>query len=143
MKKLISGILFTFICVNIYSQNKDIETLKKLNQNWINSYPKKDTATLDKIFADDLILISPGGIKMTKNDILNNVVKQEIMSTNVDSVNVRLLTDNVGIVTAYATFVSKAEDKEMTGQTCYQDVYVKRKGKWFAVAAHVTLLNMK
>jgi hypothetical protein len=31
----------------------------------------------------------------------------------------------------------------MTGQNCYQDVYVKRKGNCLAVAAHVTLLSMK
>jgi hypothetical protein len=29
----------------------------------------------------------------------------------------------------------------MTGRNCYQDIYVKRKGKWMAVMAHVTLLS--
>jgi uncharacterized protein (TIGR02246 family) len=127
----------------ISAQNKDIETLTNLNKAWIDSYPRQDTATLKEIFADDFVLISPAGTKMTKQNILSNLSKQKISSAKVDSVQVRLLTKDVGIVTAYTTFVLSAEEKEVTGKNCYQDVYVKRKGKWFAVSAHVTLLNLK
>lgn len=65
MKKFLLMILFTAIFHNAFSQNKDIEDLTKLNQDWINSYVTKDTATLNKIFADDFVLISPTGAKMT------------------------------------------------------------------------------
>ncbi|MEP6950593.1 MAG: hypothetical protein ABI863_15015 [Ginsengibacter sp.] len=80
---------------------------------------------------------------MTRSDIINNLNKQETVSINIDSINVRLVTDNVGLITAYTTFILKTNGKEMTGQNCYQGVYIKRKVNWFAVAAHVTLLNMK
>ena len=143
MTKLLLSILLTAIFQNTFSQNRDIEELTRLNQDWLNSYHKKDTATLNKIFADDFVLISPKGAKVTKRDIIDNLNKQETVSINIDSIAVQLLTDNVGLITAYTTFVLKIDDKEMTGQNCYQDVYIKRKGKWFAVAAHVTLLNMK
>jgi len=143
MTKLLLSILLTAIFQNTFSQNRDIEELTRLNQDWLNSYHKKDTATLNKIFADDFVLISPKGAKMTRKDIIDNLNKQETVSINIDSISVQLLIDNVGLITAYTTFVLKIDDKEMTGQNCYQDVYIKRKGKWFAVAAHVTLLNMK
>lgn len=143
MTKLLLSILLATIFQNAFSQRKDIEELTKLNQDWLNSYPKKDTTTLAKIFADDFVLISPKGVKMTKRDILSNLSKQETVSIAIDSVDVRLLTNGVGLITAYTTFVLKIDGKDMTGQNCYQDVYIKRKGKWFAVAAHVTLLNMK
>ena len=143
MTKLLLSILLTTILQNAFSQNKDIEELTRLNQDWLNSYHKKDTATLNKIFADDFVLISPKGAKMTKRNIIDNLDKQETVSINIDSIGVQLLTDNVGLITAYTTFVLKIDGKEMTGQNCYQDVYIKRKDKWFAVAAHVTLLNMK
>ena len=135
--------MFATIFQNAFSQNKDIEELTKLNQDWLNSYPKKDTSTLAKIFADDFVLISPKGVKMTKHDIIRNLDKQETASITIDSIDVRLLTNEVGLLTAYTTFVLKIDGKDMTGQNCYQDVYIKRKDKWFAVAAHVTLLNMK
>jgi uncharacterized protein (TIGR02246 family) len=143
MKNLLLSILLAIIFQNAFSQNKDVEELTRLNQDWLNSYQKKDAATLNKIFAEDFILISPKGAKMTKRDIIDNLDKQETVSVNIDSIAVKLLTTDVGLITAYTTFVLRVGDKEMTGQNCYQDVYIKRKNKWFAVAAHVTLLNMK
>ena len=143
MKKTFASILLITIFQVGLSQKKDIEALTKLNQDWLNSYPKKDTATLAKIFADDFILISPKGVKMTKRDIIANLDKQETVSVGIDSLDIRLLTKKAGIITVYTTFVLKIDGKEITGKNCYQDVYVKRKGKWLAVAAHVTLLSVK
>ena len=143
MMKFLLPVLLSTILQNAFSQNKDIEELTRLNQDWLNSYQKKDAATLNKIFADDFLLISPKGTKMTKRDIIDNLDKQETVSINIDSVSVQLLTNDVGLITAYTTFVLKVDSKEVTGQNCYQDVYIKRKNKWVAVAAHVTLLNMK
>ena len=143
MMKFLLPVLLSTILQNAFSQNKDIEELTRLNQDWLNSYQKKDAATLNKIFADDFVLISPKGTKMTKRDIIDNLDKQETVSINIDSVSVQLLTNDVGLITAYTTFVLKVDSKEVTGQNCYQDVYIKRKNKWVAVAAHVTLLNMK
>jgi uncharacterized protein (TIGR02246 family) len=139
--KIIFSFLLMIILQNAFSQNKDVEELKKLNYDWINCYLTKDSVTFSKVFADDFILISPGGTKFTKKDILANLKNQQITSTHIDSVDVRLLTEDVGIITAYATFVAKDGGKNMTGRTCYQDIYIKRKGRWFAVSAHVTSLN--
>lgn len=142
MREIIS-ILLVFVCPTVFSQSKDIEILKKLNKDWLDSYAKKDTITLNRIFADDFTLISHNGTKMTKNDIIHNLDKQKVIAVNTDSIDVRLLTGNVGVVIAYTTFVLNVDGKEMTGQNCYQDVYVKKKGKWVAALAHVTLLNFK
>jgi uncharacterized protein (TIGR02246 family) len=139
--KIIFSFLLMIILQNAFSQNKDVEELKKLNYDWINGYLTKDSVTFSKVFADDFILISPGGTKFTKKVILANLRNQQITSTHIDSVDVRLLTEGVGIITAYATFVSKDGGKNVTGRTCYQDIYIKRKGRWFAVSAHVTSLN--
>lgn len=127
----------------VLSQKNDTEILKKMNADWLNSYPTKDKTTLARIFADDFVLISHNGIKMTKKDIIDNLDKQETKSVHIDSMDIRLLTRDVGVVTAYTTFTLKADGKEITGQNCYQDIYQKRKGKWKAVTAHVTLLSLK
>lgn len=121
----------------------DADTIKKLNLDWVNSYVSKDKETLDRIFADDFVLINPKGIKTTKRDNLANLFRQETRSVNVDSVDVRLVSEDVGILTAYTTFVMYIDGKEMTGKNCYQDVYVKRHGRWYAVSAHVTLLSFE
>lgn len=143
MFRLLLSLLLTIPPQDVFSQAKEIEELTNINQDWLNSYPKKDAATLNRIFAEDFVLVSPKGTKLSKTNILANLDKQETVSVKIDSVDVKLLTQDVGLVTAYTTFVLKIDGKETEGQNCYQDVYVKRRDKWQAVAAHVTLLNMK
>jgi uncharacterized protein (TIGR02246 family) len=125
-----------------FAQSPDVAALKKLNEDWIHSYPAKDTATMSRIFADDMVMITPNGSKMNKMEQLSLTASpnQQIISANVDSVDVRLL-GNVGLVMAYASFVLKVNGEEMKGKNCYLDVYEKRNGKWVAIAAHVTLLR--
>jgi hypothetical protein len=93
--------------------------------------------------ADDFIMIAPNGQRQTKQDNLMNLLlpNVETISVNIDSVNTRLLTADVSVLNAWITYVFKVDGKEMTGHNCYQDIYMKRKGRWVAVAAHVSLLN--
>src|ERR1700685_3390700 len=138
----------TFLCLGIllilfasYSsgQNQDVEILKKLNRDFLNAIVNRDTATLGNILADDFMLINPGGAKRNKTDNLSSALapNQQVVSIHIDSVEVRLLTDEIGLVTAWTYNVIKADNKENAFNICYQDVYMKRKGRWVAVAAHV------
>ena len=124
------------------SSSDDIRTLEKLNEDWIHSYPGKDTATLARIFADDLIMITPNGSRLSKKECIANLASpgQRIASTKVDKVQVRLL-GNIGLVMAEASFISLDNGKEVSGRTNYLDVYEKRNGRWVAIAAHVTFLG--
>jgi uncharacterized protein (TIGR02246 family) len=141
MAKLVVLIFSAWTVVLGYPQSGDIDVLTKMNYDFITSLKTKDTATLARIFADDMILISPGGTKMTKEEMLSNAVHQDISAVHIDSADVRLLTPDVGLVTAYLTFSVSSGNEQVKGRNCYQDVYVKRKNRWYAVAAHVTLLR--
>ncbi len=68
----ITAILMLFSQVS-FSQTRDVEILKKLNSNWINSYLTRDSATLNRIFADDFVLINHKGAKFTKQDMIANL----------------------------------------------------------------------
>ncbi|HVU58448.1 MAG TPA: nuclear transport factor 2 family protein [Puia sp.] len=122
----------------------DIALVKKLNEDWIHSYPGKDTATMSRIFADDLIMITPNGSRIGKQDILNNVSSpsQQVKTARVDKAEVKLV-GNTALIFAEASFVTidNSSGKEMTGRTSYLDIYEKRHGKWVAIAAHVTYLG--
>ena len=133
--------LCAFLATSTFAQNKDITDLKKINEDWLHSYITRDPATMNKIFADDFILINPKGAKWRKADVINNLSKQETVSVNADSVDVRLLNDNTAIITAYCSMVLKVDGKDVHAKNCYQDVYLKRKNEWQVVAAHVTLLE--
>ncbi|HJT73762.1 MAG TPA: nuclear transport factor 2 family protein [Chitinophaga sp.] len=127
-----------------FSQEKDKQEILALNEQWLKSYAPRDTATLSRIFADDFILVSPKGTKMSKQDVLLNAMSpnQETVSIHIDSADVRLFGDT-GLITATTTFILRIDGKEVKGKNCYSDLYVKRNNKWVAVAAHVTLLSMQ
>jgi uncharacterized protein (TIGR02246 family) len=136
--------LTVFFCFDCRGQNGDVDEIKKLNKDWLNSFPTRDSATLDKILADDFVLIGANGSRQTKKDNLRNLVSPgiEFKSVKIDSVDVRLLTPDVAVLTAWTSFIFKTDGKEMNGSNCYQDVYMKREDRWWAVSAHVTLLGM-
>jgi len=144
MKYLIYCLLafLTSAAMGQTSSSDDVRTLEKLNEDWIHSYPGKDTATFARIFADDLIMITPNGSRLSKKECIANLESpgQRIVSTKVDKVQVRLL-GNIGLVMAEASFISLDNGKEVPGRTNYLDVYEKRNGRWVAIAAHVTFLG--
>jgi len=144
MKKLFVLFIASFCCLSGFAQKKDVETLKKLNADWIASYVTRDTATMSRIFADDLVLTNPGGQAFHKKDMLKSAASpaRAYLSAKVDTVSVRLF-GNVGIIDATMTATLKGGKKTDTLRTCYMDVYEKRNGRWYAVAAHVTLLSLK
>jgi len=142
MKKLFVVLIGVLSYCNCLAQNKDIETIKKLNADWIGSYVTKDSTVLSRIFADDMVLTNPGGKTMYKKQMLLNLVSPglQCLSAKVDTASVRLF-GNIGIINAVASSTIKDGGKTETIRTNYMDVYEKRKGRWYAVAAHVTLLD--
>ena len=128
---------------NLSAQNADAEKLKKLNQDWLNSILTKDSSTLSGILAEDFIMVNPSGQKLSKKDNLSAIssTRVEFSSIVVDSITVLLISPQIGIVSCWTRFTYKADGKEGKGKNCYQDIYRKRKNKWQAVAAHVTLLQ--
>jgi uncharacterized protein (TIGR02246 family) len=129
-----------------YAQADEADVLKKMNQDWLHAIINRDTATLSGILADDFVMITPYGTKINKNDNLETLLSRavSVSSINLDSLNVQVLSGETGIVTAWTSFVIRdASSKETRGRNCYQDVYVKRKGRWFAINAHVTVISMQ
>ena len=144
MKKVLTVFLLLLCCELSFGQNKDVETLKQLNHDWINSFPTRDSATMNKIYADDMVLVSSGGSVFHKKDLLRNLMSPvpAYISAKVDSVNVRL-SGNTGLVRATATSVFKDNGQEKTVTTCYLDVYEKRNGRWYAIASQVAMVSLK
>jgi uncharacterized protein (TIGR02246 family) len=140
MKKILILVAATFVSSFSFAQSKDADEIKKLNAEWIASYVTRDTATMSKIFADDIILTNPSGKTFHKKDMLKGTMAQEFVSTKVDTASVRLF-GNIGIINAEITGVLKTANGTTTVRTDYMDVYEKRKGRWYCVAAHVTLLS--
>jgi uncharacterized protein (TIGR02246 family) len=145
MRTLIFCCLLIFLAQIATAQSEDVDALKHLNQDWLNSITHKDSATLAKILADDFKMVNPMGKSLNKKDNLASVRSPGIkfISIAIDSENIRILTPEIAIISCWLTFKSSVEGNVMTGKNCYQDIYMKRENTWLAVSAHVTLLSNK
>ena len=124
----------------VHSQSKDADSLKAINAAFINGYITRDTASLSRIFANDFILVNPAGQRRNRQEVLNGFITSPHFSVcKVDTVEIRLF-GSMGLVHARAVFTIDQNGQTTTGKTDYLDVYEKRKGRWVAVAAHVTSL---
>ena len=121
------------------AQTADVNAIRQLNEDWIANYVKKDKATFDRIFGADFFLVNPAGKKMTKQEILA-LPAQPISEAHVDTAEVQI-HGNIGLVLAKCSFTLLADGKESKGSTDYLDVYEKRNGRWWAIAAHVNYLG--
>lgn len=125
------------------AQDGDAEIIKHLNQQFLDALVQKDSTALANILADDFILINPSGKKRTKADNLETLRAsgQSVTDIKIDSEELRLLSDNLGIITVWTTNHIISGNETMTLKICYMDIYQKRNKKWQAVAAHVMLLQ--
>ncbi|HEY4337867.1 MAG TPA: nuclear transport factor 2 family protein [Puia sp.] len=121
------------------SKEDDIAAIRQLNAEWIHNYVTKDSTVWNRIYADDFVLVNPAGRKMTKRDILSSPF-QPITAADVDFAEVQI-HGNIGLIHAKCSFTVVADGKESKGSTDYLDVYEKRKGRWWAIAAHVNYLG--
>ena len=139
--KWIVAALFLLTAPAVRSQSNDAESLKALNAAFIHGYMTRDTVSLGPIFADDFILINPAGQRRNRQEVLNGFVSSShFVSCDVDTVEIRLY-GTIGLVLARAVFTTDENGKKTTGKTNYLDVYEKRRGRWVAIAAHVTYLG--
>ena len=115
----------------------DLDTLVKLNEDYIRSVQTSDVQRFNQILADDFLCSLPDGSLLDRARFLEMTAKPVTISQlAAHDVNVRLMGD-FAIVHARTTFVA-ADGSAKTGR--YTDVWAKRDGKWLAVSAHVTRL---
>ena len=143
MKNFTIAIVASLSFSIVSGQTKDMEEIKKINLEWLNSYPKKDTAALSKIFADDIVVINATGTAFKKNEVLTRIMElnRQYISVNLDSLLEARVIGNTAIIIGKSTFVRKLDGVQSTMKNSYMIVFEKRKGKWQIVASHSTLLN--
>jgi ketosteroid isomerase-like protein len=114
-------------------------TVVQLEKDWVAAIAKKDVATLDRLLADDFVGTSPTAHTYTKTNAIDDLknAKYVVESMKLDEVSV-----NVYGSTAVA-FASQEEKShyagtDTSGHYHFTDVWVKKGGRWQAVASHGT-----
>jgi hypothetical protein len=145
MKKIISFLVPIFIITHLHAQQRDAETVKKNEQTRIASLVTKDTAALNKIFANDAVFINTLGETLDKKKVLELIMQpdRKYTSAQIDSITDIRIIGNTAILITKTTLVRILHDVVSILHNSQMAVYEKRKNNWFLVALHTTLLNAK
>jgi len=114
--------------------------LVELERQLSEALAKEDAAVLNRLWSDDLVFTSPNGHMTNKTQRLAgqkpSAPSAQLANIN-DEVKVRVY-GNTAVVTVLSTWKGKAGTQEFSDQYQATHVWVKQRGKWQLVAAHVT-----
>ena len=117
--------------------DSDLDTLTRLNADYIKSVQKSDVRRFDEILADDFLCSNPDGSLVDKQEFLKQTaVPVKMSELAAHDVNVRVLGD-FAIIHARTTYTL---GNGRAGAGRYTDTWVRRNGRWLATSAHVTRL---
>lgn len=121
-------------------QNGNVEqTIRQLDRDWVEAYTRRDTATLDRIYADDLIVTNPDGSVGNKAEELAGIKSGAFAFQSITNEDVRVrVFGEMAVVTGRSMMKGRYKDQDISGAYRYTDVYLKRKGRWQAVALQIT-----
>jgi len=112
------------------------EHLKGLVRQWDEAIVKRDTATLDRLLADEFEFV--GGVK--KAAYLDSIKTQAADAvTSAVSTDLQVLVyDNTAVVTGLDTISGQSKGQPYVAKWLYTDVWVKRAGRWQCVRTHAS-----
>jgi ketosteroid isomerase-like protein len=109
----------------------------QLEADWANALVNADQVVLDRIVASDWMFTDPAGHLFTKAQVVADLKSgtMDFVSFHNDDLQVRVYGDTA-IVYGLETEKSSYQGKDISGQYRFTDVFVKRDGRWWAVATH-------
>ena len=110
------------------------EVITKLENEWVTAIVKKDTATINRLLAEDFTGTTDNQI-YSKADAIEDVNGGVHESLQLNNIKVRVFGDTA-VVTMEQTEKSRHGDIDFSGQYLFTDVWAKKNGQWIAVASH-------
>jgi ketosteroid isomerase-like protein len=113
--------------------------ITRLEHEWVNAIVKKDTAALERLLGDDFSGTSADAHSYTKTMAINELKssKYVVAAMKLDEIAVNEYGD---VAVAFTSQEEKSTygGKNTSGHYHFTDVWVKRDGRWQAVASHGT-----
>jgi ketosteroid isomerase-like protein len=116
------------------------KTLQAMEHDWLNAEKNHDTAAFEKLVADDWIAIGPDGKSQTKAQRAAEIKAAHISSATMGDMKVRVFGDTA-VVTGTDDEVTMEAGKKSSDHFAWTDVFVKRNGKWLAVASQTAQIK--
>ena len=118
---------------------QSIQKIIKLEHTWADAVKRRDMSALSLILADDYRDTSSKGVVRNKVEEIESVraVATNFLSYDVDELEVRVY-GGVAVVTGRLIVKVLYENQQVEGRFRYTRMYVRRVGRWQAVASQMT-----
>jgi ketosteroid isomerase-like protein len=118
-----------------HATENHIDSLRKLNDDYIRSVAASDVRRFEQILADDFLNSSPDGSLQSRADFLAQISRLAAVSNlKCEDVRIRLMGE-FAIIHGRTTYL-KPDGQAGAGR--YTDIWALKEGRWLCVAAHVT-----
>ncbi len=121
-------------------ESKDEQELKRLEDEWLNSYLRGDKATFDRIVADDFTGTDESAVlrnKAQERELVQAPPSSSIkVSLTNEDVQVRIYGDTAIVAGRIVAKAERAGQDSFNFQSRFTDILLKRQGRWQVVARH-------
>jgi ketosteroid isomerase-like protein len=115
----------------------EMDELKQLEKDWVEAQKAKDPDKLGEILAEVWVGIGTDGKSTTRSEALAHLKMPGYSLTSYEMGPMRVrLFGNTAVVTGSDSEKSMEAGVDSSGKYVWTDVFVKRDGKWKAVASH-------
>jgi ketosteroid isomerase-like protein len=120
---------------NTLENDVRMETLGRLNEDYIRSVATSDVHRFDELLSEDFLNSNPDGTLVNRADFLAQIGRLAAVSNlKCEDVRIRIIGETA-IIHGRTTY-TKPDGNAGAGR--YTDVWALQEGRWQCVAAHVT-----
>jgi len=130
--------------VSAQTSGSSEKEILKLENRWSEAVVKRDTTTLQRLFADEYLATDPLGGVSNKAQSIADIASGTFVVTSftLDDMKVHIY-GKVAVVTGSNDMKGTYSGKDISGKYRFTDVFVKRSGRWQCVATQSTLVPKK
>ena len=116
------------------------QTLQAMEQAWLDAEKNNDAAAFEQIVADDWIAVNPDGKSQTRAERAAEIKTAHVVSATLGDMRVRVFGDTA-VVTGTDDEITMTDGKKSSDHYVWTDVFLKRNGKWLAVASQTAQIK--
>jgi ketosteroid isomerase-like protein len=114
------------------------QQLTKIENDWADSYVKRDASYVEKMTTDDFMFVGPDGNIVNKADYVKAMTGDTVFTAfKLNSLKVRSYGDTA-VVIGLVSITAKTKGEDESGEYSFTDVFVKQKGEWKAASGQAT-----
>ena len=134
------GLLAVAVSVQSASRDEDAATVAALDKEYQAAVKHNDAATMDRILADDFVLVTGRGQTFTKADLLLGARNKTSVYEQQDEIEQRVrVWGDTAVVTALLWIKGASGDKAFERKLWFSDTYVRTPKGWRYVLGQASL----